>query len=168
MRNSNKTLLSIEIYEMNGDEIGKLRKQFAHDRYLEGVLPRFVLNDKGHVYRSDAWLQFVNEGSENFVLFDVATVDKLLSEELSNAGLEDILKNIDLRPILEKMEKLHFEDFLRVLPPAQYLIIQIVYSGGGMWSYDGDFDVDFNLVGVIVGNNLKILDIVDGKFSTTE
>jgi len=159
MRTKHRTLLSLEVYQMTGNEIGQLRKQFSHDRYLTSVLPKFCIDSEGKIHNADYWLQFTDDGEESLILFDVATVDKLLSEELSNMGLEDMVKNVDLRPYLDHFTKHTRDDLFRILPSAEYLIIDITYRGGGFWDEHGDFDVDFDIAGAMVGNNLREIHI---------
>ncbi len=153
MRNTtHKTLLSVEVYEFTGKDIGELRKQYQHDRYLSSILPKYTFNKEfGNILEADGYLQFVDDGDEVYTLFDVATIDKLLNEEISNGGLENIFKENDIRPFLDKMEKKQFKDFQRILPSAEYLIVELEYVGGDIWE---DFDVYINVVGALIGNNL--------------
>lgn len=158
-RSKHRCLLALEIVELTGSEIGKLRKQYKHDRYLESVLPKYTINDKGHIIESAYFLQFTDDGDKKYTLFDYATVDKLLQEEISNCGFDDFLgKDYDIRPYLEKFSKQNYETLGRNISSAEYLVIDIEYSGGGYWN-EYEIDVDIKIVGILVGNNLIEINI---------
>jgi len=155
-RSKHRCLLALEVLELTGDEIGKLRKQYEHDRYLESVLPKYCINtnnDKGGIIEASYFLQFVDSGDQKYTLFDYKTVDNLLQEEISNCGFDDLLKDYDIRPYLKKFSKQNYESFGRNLSSAEYLVIDIEYSGGGYWN-EYEVDVDISITGVLVGNNL--------------
>jgi hypothetical protein len=162
-RSKHRCLLAIDVVELTGAEIGKLREQYQHDRYLESVLPKYTINtnnEKGGIIESAYFLQFTDEGDKIYTLFDYSTVDRLLQEEISNCGLDDMLKHCDIRPYLEKFSKQNYETFGRNLSSAEYLVIDIEYSGGGYWN-EYDVDVDFSVAGVLIGNNLTLIEPVN-------
>ena len=159
-RSSHRCLLAIEVVELTGAEIGKLREQYQHDRYLESVLPKYTVNtnnDKGGIIESAYFLQFTDEGDTKYTLFDYATVDKLLQEEINNCGFDDMLKDYDIRPYLEKFSKQNYESFGRSISSAEYLVIDIDYTGNGYWN-EYDIDVDISIAGVLIGNNLTLIE----------
>lgn len=156
-RTTHRCLLKVDIYEFTGEEIGKLREQFQHDRYLHKILPQYTFNkEHGNMLDADGYLQFVYEGDEKFLLFDLETNDELLNEEISNGGLDNLLKGIDIRPYLAQMKIRKYDDFKRSLNSAQYLIIQLEYVGGGYFNAD-NFELNVDLVGALVGNNLTLV-----------
>jgi hypothetical protein len=156
-RNTHRCLLKVDLYEFTGEEIGKLRELYQHDRYLHKILPQYTFNEKfGNMLNADGYLQFVYEGDEKFLLFDLETNDELLGEEISNGGLDNLLKGIDIRPYLEKMMIKKYDDFKRSLTSAQYLIIELEYFGGGYYNED-DFDLNVSVVGALTGNNLTLV-----------
>lgn len=164
MRRSHKTLLSVEVYEFTGKDIGELRNQYQYDRYLSRILPKYTINKEfGNILDADGYLQFVENGDEVYTLFDILTIDNLLNEEISNGGLENIFKNNDIRPFLDKMNKKKYKDFKRSLTSAEYLIIEIIYNSGDYFDSEYDVSVDINVVGALVGNNLDTIQIKECK-----
>jgi hypothetical protein len=157
MRTSHSCLLKVDVYEFTGNDIGKLREQYQHDRYLHKILPKYTFNKEyGNMLDADGYLQFVYEGDEKFLLFDFETNDDLLNEEISNGGLDTLLKGIDIRPYIEKMNFKKYDDFQRSLSSAEYLIIELEYVNGGYFN-ENEFDLNVNLVGALVGNNLTLV-----------
>lgn len=155
-----KCLLALEVFEFTGDEIGKLREQYKHDRYLDSILPKWTLNtntNDGRIIESPGFLQFIEDGTEKIILFNASTVDRLLEEEISNGGLDSMLKDIDLRNYLEHFQKYNYDDFCRCLPSAEYLIIGLEYTSGG---YFNEYEVDLHVSveGALVGNYLTLIE----------
>ena len=160
MNNIRKCLLALEVFEFTGEEIGKLREQYKHDRYLDDVLPKWTLNtNNGSIINSPGFLQFIEDGIDKFILFNASTVDRLLQEEISNGGLESMLKGIDIRNYLEHFKKHTYDDFCRCLPSAEYLIIGLEYTSGG---YFNEYEVDLHVSveGALVGNNLTLIEAI--------
>lgn len=152
-------LLAVKVYEFTGEDIGKLRRQYEHDRYLDSILPKYTYNtntNSGTLIDAPSFLQFIEDGDEKFILFDVSTVDELLEEEISTGGLDGLLKDIDLRPWIEKFKKYTYDDFNRCLDSAEYLIIGLEYVGGG---YYNEFEVELyvSIEGALVGNKLTLI-----------
>jgi hypothetical protein len=159
MSKLHKCLLAVEVYEFTGEDIGKLRKQYKHDRYLDKILPKYTYNTNtncGTLIDSPGFLQFIEDGDEKFVLFDVSTVDPLLKEEMSMGGLDGLLDDIDLRPWIDKFTKRTYDDFQRCFDSAEYLIIGLEYFGGGYYNPD-DVDLHVTIEGALVGNDLTLI-----------
>lgn len=145
MINKNRTLLDVELYELTSSEIGELRKETGHDRYFDReVLPKYcVRNDGKHgIDYADYYLQWVEAGDDKHILFDATTSDKLLSEEISNGGLDSLLKGFDMKNILQTFRKHKLESRYRTLPTSEYLIIDLIYRGSGE-----DVELDVEVVG---------------------
>lgn len=158
MSKLHKCLLAVEVYEFTGDEIGELRKQYKHDRYLDGILPKYSFNQhNGFIADADSCFYYVEEGKEKHLMFNISTVDRLLQEEISMGGIEDVLKDIDLRPFLKHLKKHSYKDFQRSLNSAEYLVIQLEYIGGGYYNPD-DVDLLVSVEGVLYGNNLTLIE----------
>lgn len=155
-----KCLLALEVFEFTGEEIGKLREQYKHDRYLDSILPKWTFNSNtndGRIIESPGFLQFIEDGTDKIILFNASTVDRLLEEEISNSGLDNMLEETDLRPYLENFKKHSYDDFCRCLPSAEYLIIGLEYTNGG---YFNEYEVDLHVSveGALVGNNLTLIE----------
>lgn len=154
-RNKIRTLLAIEPYKFTGKELGKLKSQYENKYYFdEHVLPTYCFReDNNKIARTCDYLQWVESGDESYILFYAETIDKLLSEEISNAGLDYLLKDVDLKSVVEKLKIHSFEYFKRNLPSAQYIIIDISYYRTS-WEYE-EYDMDLELVGPLKLNELE-------------
>lgn len=145
-----KTLLNVNLFELTGDEIGEIKKKEREgNRYYNTILPEYCLHsENGSLRTTIDHLQWIESGEEKYILFQAMTPDDLLQEEISNTGIEDLLKNIDLRPYFNLLKKLNKDGLLhRGLQGGQYLIIELLYIGGDM--YDPDWDMDVNVEGVL-------------------
>lgn len=163
MSKIHKCLLAVEVYEFTGEDIGKLRKQYKHDRYLDSILPKYTYNtnkNDGSLIDAPGFLQFIEDGDEKYVLFNVSTVDELLEYEMSMGGLDGLLDGINLKPWIDKFSKRTYDDFKRCLLSAEYLIIGLEYFGGGYYNPD-DVDLHVSIEGALVGNNLTIIENVN-------
>jgi len=145
-----KTLLALQIYEVTGNEIGE---HFKRDKRN---LPTYSLNPKnGKIIESEYWLQFIEEGEEKYIVFEYYTCDALLQEEINGAGLEELLKNTDLRPFFEEFRKLNMfgsrEDYFYSIRTSSYIVIDLEYYGGGSW-YEDDYEVYYNCKGILDRN----------------
>jgi len=147
-----KTLLAVELYELTGKEIGLLKNKYLNKDYFESdVLPKFCLDKDGFIRDTYYWLQFIEEGDEVYRLFEAATIDRLLDQEISSLGLEYILNNVNLTQMFENLKIHKFDDFNRVLPSAEYIIIELIYTS----SFNGEsteYDMDTNILGFLNEN----------------
>lgn len=164
MGKSFKTLLDIKVYELTGKDIGEIKKQLSYaNRFNDKFLPDYCIRqDNGKVTDSDYYFQFVETGEEKFLLFNVSTIDELLKEEISGAGVDSILKDIDLRPFFKELEILGKDDILKYkLSPSQYLIIGIEYHECGSWEYP-EWEALYSVDGVLT-NNLKLIELATAQ-----
>jgi hypothetical protein len=123
------TLLAVEIYEFTGDEIGKLKNKHHNQRdFFEYHMPKYCLIKNGTIGNASDYLYWVESGEEKYILFNMDTGDRLLAEEISNAGLESLLENFDVRPIFENLGKSYYEEYNRTIPSAEYIIIELAYT----------------------------------------
>lgn len=139
-----KCLLHIKLYELTGDEIGEIKKEEKEGhRFYETILPQYCLHvENGKLKTTRDYLQWIESGEEKYLLFDANTLDDILDEEISNGGIEELLRDIDLRPFFLNFHKLKMKGLThRSLQSGQYLIISICYIGGDMWNPDWDMEV---------------------------
>ena len=152
-----KCLLDVDVVELTGEEIGKIKKDESDGmRRYSSDLPEYCLHtETGEIRTTVDYLQWTESGEENFLLFDAGTTDSLLNEEISNIGLEDLLQGFDLRPYLNLMTKIKYDEFIRRgFRESEYLIISLYYIRGDM--YNPDWELDVNLDGVLV--DLKVIE----------
>jgi hypothetical protein len=123
-----KTLLAVECYQLTGDEIGKLKSKYLNKAHFEeNMLPVFCLDEDGHVRITYHWLEFIEDGNIVYRLFDALTADRLLDNEISEAGLDSLLEGVDLNQMYESLTVYGYDDFNRVLPNADYIAIELIY-----------------------------------------
>lgn len=156
-----KCLLNVIVYEFTGDEIGKLKEKYINkNRFYEEVLPPYCLNSGGSIERSADWFQWIDRGEDKYILFDAQTTDRLLADEISNGGLEQIFDDIKLKSIFESFQKCGFEDFNRSTLLSQYLVIELRYLTHFNGEYT-DYSMESSLLGFL-DYNLKLIPI-DGE-----
>lgn len=131
------TTLLLNVYKFKGKDIGDLRKKNPTDRFLETILPRYVIRidrdaGAGNIDYSYGYLQFVDGGDEEFWMFDIQGSDSILDEEINQGGLEDLLKEYDLRKIFEKVSYTDYDSYRRSIPTTTTLFIELDYQS----SYD--------------------------------
>ena len=143
-----KTIMLINLFKFTGDDIGKLREKNKSYKHLEKLLPEYCLNrETGKIvpYEAGGYLQFVFEGEIKYWLFDIVGMDTLLAEEISNAGIEEVITK-DLRPLFEHIGGYKGEDYFRVIPISVPIIIDLDYDSR---QYESDYGIDYKLVGYL-------------------
>lgn len=143
-----KTLLAINLYEITGKEYGELCEKHKNDlEYLSDIMPQFAIDKNGMIIREEEYeyLNTIKESDEKILLFNAWTADPLLDVEISGAGLEGVLKDIDLRPHFENFRRHTIKDILFLCTYAEYLIVNLCFSrhedyyGGG---YEMELDIE--------------------------
>jgi hypothetical protein len=154
MNKTFRTLLDVEVFEVTGEELGELRAIAKHDPFLErNVLPDFCVGENGKVRRTESYLQWVETGEEKYLLFNATTSDKLLGEEISNAGFPELVKEFDFNYILLTFTKHKLKNRFLQIPPSEYLVIDLQYIGGGSF-YDDDVDLAVDVIGKLDLKNI--------------
>lgn len=128
-----RTLIDVVVYEATASEIGAIKKKADHQGYFtRSLLPEFcVRTDNNYVTRSEYYLQWIEEGDEEYILFDAHTTDKLLGEEISLGGFDELVAEIDFKKCLEGFNRHLINDKYLTLRESEYLIIDLIYSGYG-------------------------------------
>ncbi len=151
-----KQILGIQITRITGKQLGKLIEERKGPNNAFKLLPQFVLDHHGLIKEAKYWLQYVHDGDEQFILFDNVYADSYLSEEISNTGLDDILKKHNMLPLFTKLEYVDFDS--RSLPVTSRLVLEVTYSSysnGESTEYDsevelsGYMDAELNIHGPI-------------------
>lgn len=152
-----KGIMILEAIIITGDQIGELREKNKYQRnWWKEYLPEYSIYKYEDIYvmdDSDAYLQFVDEGKKEYLLFGVTKMDNWLEYECDNAGFFDTFEGCeeDLYNILKpKAYKLN-ESFGRLMPS---IIVVVDYDIECQESFEGDQDA------WCVINSLKDLDSV--------
>ena len=161
-----RTLLALDLFEMTVTEIAKHLKPGMVD------LPQYCITDKGKIQRAEYYHQFAYEGDEKYILFNALPCDDILSEEISNTGIEDLL-NFDLTPFIEEFRKRgmikEYENFRRSLGTSSYLVVNLNYYSCGSYGEPNDWDMDVYLDGILDYNlNLVEIEMVEYKNKKNE
>ncbi len=164
-RSTLRALLGVNLYEISENYIYGLRQAHKNPEKVFDYLPKYTLNRNENANNrpvlADWYLQFAghiknpdHSKNEKYLFFDVETLDRTMSEEIAESGLEDLYKDFDFKKILSHFIP-HTEDDLSkfVFPKTEYLIAQITfdvsydyYSGGY------DCDVEHDIIGYLNGN----------------
>ena len=100
--NKIKTLLGVELYEISDNFIHKLREAHPRPEQAFDYLPMYTVGNNNQVITADYYHQFAglfeNEHeNKKYLFFNIETLDATLREEISNAGIEELLKDLDIR-----------------------------------------------------------------------
>ena len=144
-----RTLLALTITELTTSEIGKhMKPGMVH-------LPEWCLTDKGKIQRTEYYHQFAYEGhigDEKHILLDAQTLDDILHEEISNAGLEDLLA-FDLTPFINAFRERgmikKYEELHRTLGVSSYLVVNLEYRNCGSYEDPYDWELDVEIDGIL-------------------
>jgi hypothetical protein len=143
-----KKLLPIFLYEFTGDEIGKIKNKNNNvENYYLKKLPKYTLNTNGNIIEAEYYLQFIEEGTNRYYLFDIDIVDRQLQEDINCSGIDEILK-FDYRNIFENLFSYTYEDFGRILESPNYIIIDVEYLCSG-YGIERECDVNYSLIGYL-------------------
>jgi len=154
-----KSLLGVELYEISNNYIYRLRNSHRDPDEVFEFLPEFTINTNNDgnnkIMPARYFHQYTGmiEESDNkkFLFFNLKTVDANLLEEISQAGIEDLFKNIDFKSILSNFIANTEEDHAKfVFPHTNYVVVETTY----ITSYDhysGGYDCDssYDIIGYV-------------------
>jgi hypothetical protein len=147
-----RTLLAVSIYGFTEKEIANYISEFNSPAAGLRRLPTLTIREDGYIGESESEFQFLipetARDNKNHILFNYGTIDENLREEISNAGIEDILKSCVLFQLFNKLKKLDLGDLYRGMPTNYYLIVDLCYSKSytdSGWEYDLEIYLDHYL-----------------------
>jgi hypothetical protein len=124
-----KCLIILDLYKLSGNDIGKLKELQISSKHTSKFLPEYCLNSDNKIRYTDIWLQFTEDGKEEYLLFDIINIEEPLQEEINQCGIEYLLK--DTWDILYKLPTLKFDELHRRLALSQHIVIDLRYIGSG-------------------------------------
>lgn len=129
-------------------------KLLSADQEVWEGLPEWIIDSSGHIVDPNEWKEDIKPDTD-YLMTNVAYCDPILEEEVSNAGLSDIMKKVSLSPLLSKIPIHSPGD--RQIPPVARIALEVIYTCGRGWEdmYD-DCDVDIKLLGHI-DENLQLI-----------
>lgn len=147
-------------YEISSKFIFELREKSHNPENVFSKLPKFTINKNNHIVYAEFYLQFVGrveDDEEKYLMFDLKTIDSLLSEEVCNCDYDDLLNNVNFSEILVKFKPYTDDDLSHfILPKTNYIIIELEYIS----SYDGDgnWDTDINInINGYLNDNMELI-----------
>lgn len=161
-----KTLLSVNLYEISTKFIYDLRNAHPDSERLFKFLPKYTINTNKNannriIYAQD-FHQFVgfseNEENIKYLYFNFEAIDECLKEEIDNAGIENLFKDLDIKNILSNFTPENEKCLTNFsISRRKYLIVEITYDvtydhiGGG-----SECDTYVDIVGYLDDNmNVK-------------
>jgi len=111
------------------------------------------------VIDADNYLQFVEDGDNEYWLFDLHSTTPVISEEINGRGVEDFLnefKGID--KLFEKFKHHTYDQWNRCIPDVTYLVIDIKYIPPSNNPEDVDWDIECRFVGYF-DNQMKLNEV---------
>ena len=152
-----KQLLTIIPYMITSNEIYHISEMFKNRPrgYIFKQLPEFSINkDYGNILYTENYHQFtgmIPDENDVFYMFNLINNGDLLSEEISNCGLEDLIENYDWRPLFNKIPTNSFKKLC--VPFNVHIIIELNYIG----DYE-DVETEIKVLGYL-DNNLDLIKI---------
>lgn len=164
-----RTLLQVEPYFVMGSELGKLKSYSNGRSYYEKHLPEYCFRkDNNTINESKYYLQYVYDGNEKYIVFDINTADKLLEQEINESGFhgkyglllydqnDSYNENAFYDIVTNHFEIYPFEKYNRSYPVAQYIVVELEYYGG-TYEYPYDLDLNFTIIGHL-NDNLNFIE----------
>lgn len=148
-----KHLLAITPVVYTGKELGDIKRSCPPEqRRLLRDLPEYTINEEFQkIVHADYYLQWIEEGDQEYILFDVSTSDSFLNEELSYQNIGDsgsIIEDSDEELLINILKNhAHINKPKDMLPSPEYLIINVNYFGGQYPDYD--WEVEYGIDGFI-------------------
>lgn len=153
-----KCLLSVELFELSSNYINEIRKKHKRDDEVFELLPEFTLRGDNHIIIAEYYLQFIGleevENPTKYLMFNLHTLDHQLDYEISQTGMEDLLKEIDFKNILSKFVPQSDDDMSKfAFPETNYLIVELTYNtyyDNYSGATEGEMEID--ITGYLNGN----------------
>lgn len=153
-----KSLLGVELYQISEKFIYKLRKDRKDVTNIFSYLPIYTTNTNKEANNEPIiaeyfhqFIGFIENEDNNYLYFNLKTIDNSLQEEIDNAGIDNMFENFDFEKILsvftpepeENLQKFMFAN-------TNYLIVEITY----LTSYDNynggyECETSYNIIGYL-------------------
>jgi len=171
-----KALLGVELFKFSDGFIYGLKQKRKNQDKVFKFLPEYTINTNKNAnnrpveaYWFHQWVGSYKDESENkkeYLYFNLNTLDRCLSEEISNSGYESFFEEFDFEKILSVFTPASEDDYLKFgFPKINYLIVELTYES----SYDHEGGYDCEMYVDITGyldNNFEIKKFEDiVKFS---
>lgn len=142
-------ILPITIYEISGKEIGESKRPktrtIASTCMAEFCLGKKTNSNISIVHHADSYFQFTEDGDDKYYVFSSNVFDHILSEEIKNIDLVEIMNLIcaDWHSIFDKLNINKYNDTR--IPIVSHLVMKIRWINCG----DGEYDVEYELIGYL-------------------
>jgi len=134
-----KQLLVVNLFSLSGNDIGNIKKEnFNSYKYTLKKLPEYCITPEGKIQNSDYWLQFIEEGEQEYYLLNIVYCSSCIQMEMESMGIE-IFEKFDFKKIFQKAPKLKFNEYLLRAPLDFNIIFNVEYIGNGE---DVEFEIE--------------------------
>lgn len=138
-----------DITEKELEEDLKLHAEY-HSKEIQ-----YVIDQNGYIRYAEDYLEKEIEPDKKITKIDVLYMDTFLEEEVSNAGMINLLPKYDWRPIIEKLE--HVDRKKRTWSNTQRVVCDVIYHTSYDY-YSGGYDCEEEVK--VVGYMTDKLEIV--------
>jgi hypothetical protein len=132
-----RCLLAVNLYELSENYIYELKESRKNPNNIDDILPEYTINTNegqhNQPINAPYFLQFVGnfkvDNPKKYPLFNLKTLDNLLSEEISNVGAEDLFNEFDFKKLLSVFKPQTDDDMKRYsMPYTYYLVVELTYE----------------------------------------
>ena len=155
MKSKHTALIGVELFTISNNFIHKLSQHRPMPYQIFKVLPKYTINTNegglNGIILAEEFLQFVgmfesNKNDPKYLMFNLKSVDSLLNEEISQAGIEKLFDDYDFQKILDDANFIpqkdeDIENFS--FPRVNYLVVEIYYDGA--YDHEGIYDCDMHV-----------------------
>lgn len=156
-------LLAIELYEISEKFIYELREKQHESQNVFKYLPEYTINKNARAnnrpipathYHQFSGTLIPDDDDTKHLFFNLNTQDSVLSEEISNSGIDDLFSGFNFEKLLSKFTPQTDDDLKKfVFPKTHYLVVELTYiTSQDNYSGGYDFDMDIDVVGYLDHN----------------
>jgi hypothetical protein len=131
-----KQIIGITCCTATGDDIGEIKKKnMLGSCYVYDILPKYVLDTNGKTKITEDYLMFIEDGEENYIMFNVIYSDTLIHNMIDGCGLEYLFDKYNLTEIFKKFQLNNFNDYRLSLPNTEHIVVECIFSS----SFNGEY-----------------------------
>lgn len=146
MKQTYKTLLGLNIYQISSKYIEEVRKLNPQREKFRDNIPTYCITDT-KITLSEYHFQFTSENKENWILFNIEYRHPILEHEISATDEGDFINEINLFDFIKNIPFLSEEQYRKSLPIPGYIIIEVTYTNSYDYHSGGyDCEVEFNII----------------------
>ena len=152
-----RQLLNITMFEYTWNDFMKIKSKSDNTGQLLSQIPRYTFGINNNLIEAEYYYQFTGDyedknNKEKYYIFNINFASELLSEEISNAGFESLIKEFEIE--FEKIITLCFINKYdtRMIPLSTNIVFDFDYIG------NDEPELEMSLVGAL-NDKLEIIKI---------